>query len=768
MIYRIEKKIKLNSSGNIENNSNNNKNKYSKNNDSNRHDNNIADLENLFWVIWRFHLIKKKIFSFIRSKSNYGVYKYNQIYSVPWMVNNSIGLLKDKVLNKGYLVFSDQLHYEEIKDKKEYGRTFKKKTIFNSITDDKEFYYNLFKNYKQFFLTNFEFTFNLLLKYDCLVGYLVFKELYSKKNSGVYCSEEVFHHNYSDLLVQSIIHSSFNMAEYFIKNYKTSISKRDLKSICANSSDSLIEKFKFILKYAPKSIFDKNLHSFFVNLKFHKLKLRMLLELCYIIVSLKELNEAYPVESLDSEVPIPSKEQVLTRGQLDGLVFSNEELETVVYEFPSDNLAIKSLLEMTVSFSGPQHQEQNSIFLVLKYTKIQIEDQALTKLIGTQEKGLEISKFAILSHYRKINPSSSLFKYTRNDKEKKLKFLKLYCKRFYNSSKEKNLSDQQIAQINQSIYHSLVFFDDFDLFDFFKVLLNSVVSIGKLFVLKSEKILYYYKNKYPQDYKLSVLEFINTEFSVFGEQTLELNAFQFILKNRIDFEAILSSNSGCRKLLEIVKKDDMELEQFKLFVLNTTNEFTFNLKSFFLQSFSEKYYATYFWIKETEHFNRATFLPNQLEDDLLLHYHLQKLEIPENSDQLCNNESLVLKIGQSTGEYNLSVLEFIIRKYYITPQPSSSVVVYKILDYSSRVGNLEPFKFIYDRFPFIYQGGHFIEYSKIFIRNAWLYGYPQLLDFLFNYLGLRKFHSCITETKYNEINRILFLNTYSKKTLFKN
>ncbi|KAM9955938.1 hypothetical protein ACTFIW_002146 [Dictyostelium discoideum] len=115
--------------------------------------------EKLFWKVIKNKFLKTHIFSFINDKSKIQnkIYKYDEIYSVQFLIkNNLIELLKYKV-KRGetlidFLPFLKKRNFQNYKPPIEDPND--RKSIFKVIKNDTEFYQNLFKNYNQNFISN--------------------------------------------------------------------------------------------------------------------------------------------------------------------------------------------------------------------------------------------------------------------------------------------------------------------------------------------------------------------------------------------------------------------------------------------------------------------------------------------------------------------------------------------------------------------------------------------------------------------------------------
>ncbi|KAM9995595.1 hypothetical protein ACTFIY_001788 [Dictyostelium cf. discoideum] len=134
--------------------------------------------ELLFWKVFKNKSIFKTIMSHTQTIST-SMIQYDHIISVESMLNNNqINILKDKVKSNKYLSFFPKELYNF---RVAYQKTMGWYELFIKIQDDKEFYRNLFKNYKDqipFLDNNNKFRIILcqLIAANCVVGLQVLIE----------------------------------------------------------------------------------------------------------------------------------------------------------------------------------------------------------------------------------------------------------------------------------------------------------------------------------------------------------------------------------------------------------------------------------------------------------------------------------------------------------------------------------------------------------------------------------------------------------------
>ncbi|KAM9970078.1 hypothetical protein ACTFIR_001918 [Dictyostelium discoideum] len=138
--------------------------------------------ELLFWKVFKNKSIFKTIMSHTQTLST-SMIQYDHIVSVESMLkNNQINILKDKVKSNKYLSFFSYVFHtlnSVGKNEKEMGWY----ALFLKIQDDKQFYRNLFKNYKDqiSFVDNnnkFGITVGQLIASNCIMGLQVLIEIF--------------------------------------------------------------------------------------------------------------------------------------------------------------------------------------------------------------------------------------------------------------------------------------------------------------------------------------------------------------------------------------------------------------------------------------------------------------------------------------------------------------------------------------------------------------------------------------------------------------
>ncbi|KAM9983715.1 hypothetical protein ACTFIY_000438 [Dictyostelium cf. discoideum] len=117
--------------------------------------------ENLFWKVWKNKYLKSVILNSLKTELKVGVYSYDEIVSVQWLLqNNYIELLKYKAKRGDLLVdFFDFKVYKESKNKKP-------KNLYKQVKNDFQLYKDLFKNYPMYFTQHY-------YKYICNKNHMV-------------------------------------------------------------------------------------------------------------------------------------------------------------------------------------------------------------------------------------------------------------------------------------------------------------------------------------------------------------------------------------------------------------------------------------------------------------------------------------------------------------------------------------------------------------------------------------------------------------------
>ncbi|KAN0000233.1 hypothetical protein ACTFIZ_000684 [Dictyostelium cf. discoideum] len=145
-------------------------------NSNNNYNNN--DMEKLFFSIFRNKYLNNLIFTNLKTEFKKGIYRYDEIVRVGWMIkNHHTELLKYKVLRGEQLIFTSdspegpQTFYDSklrsnfnktylavnlSRDRLDFKkfkkiRIYYKASVFNVFKDDEEFFKNLFNNYKLYF-----------------------------------------------------------------------------------------------------------------------------------------------------------------------------------------------------------------------------------------------------------------------------------------------------------------------------------------------------------------------------------------------------------------------------------------------------------------------------------------------------------------------------------------------------------------------------------------------------------------------------------------
>ncbi|KAM9987911.1 hypothetical protein ACTFIZ_003273 [Dictyostelium cf. discoideum] len=331
--------------------------------------------ELLFWKVFKNKSVFKTIMSHTQTISISKI-QYDHIVSVESMINNNqINILKDKVKSNKYLSFFSNVDYIAL------GRMHQKRIgwyqLFLKIQDDKEFYKNLFKNYKDqipFLDDNNKFGIivDQLITANCIVGLQVLIEnsLYTPtiqnlKDSisgyGIkliklmlpHISNEEIEKNIDDL-VYAISHYSNSYNIYYFENDST----RD---------DEYYETIKFLINLLKSNTKHSNtaiLHLIVIVFDLFKSEkkenLKTLIELITLFDSL-DYWETFKKLAINFKYPWHEEES-----------FNSNEVESLINEFKNKIESIKS------KFSNDQLE--SSVYHPINYQSK--ENDTISKLLS--------------------------------------------------------------------------------------------------------------------------------------------------------------------------------------------------------------------------------------------------------------------------------------------------------------------------------------------------------------------------------------------------
>ncbi|KAM9975021.1 hypothetical protein ACTFIW_008495 [Dictyostelium discoideum] len=360
--------------------------------------NNISNNERLFWKVFRnkylFYLIIDNLSTYKQFRCN--IYKYNEIISVKWMIENQyLALLKYKVSRNEYLVFGNctspfQFNsiYYNINFNTRNNNINNNNYNFNSNNNSNnnnnnnnnnnsnninsemilfkliksncfEFYRELFSNYKYYFISTpntIENTANLIIEMDNKIAFQVLVNQFK------------FKFKFIQILLKAFEFGSFEILEYLISTNSTPLTSEEeneiFKEILLSKDASLLNnQIDFLLNSMKLKLPNNNNNNnfrFSLDLNIFKIPLKLLYET---FKTLSKFEENYNNNNNNNYEENFNK-------------FTDEELNRVVGEFDSDNEIVKSLFQKLipytnkynwVSFKAKDYQSINYSFYQIKY-----------------------------------------------------------------------------------------------------------------------------------------------------------------------------------------------------------------------------------------------------------------------------------------------------------------------------------------------------------------------------------------------------------------
>ncbi|KAN0029722.1 hypothetical protein ACTA71_007858 [Dictyostelium dimigraforme] len=411
---------------------------------------NNEENEKRFWSIYRNCFIRSLIFDKIKTiePMKYGVFKYDQIIEVEWLLNyNYEYLLWWKVKERNYLVFKGSILKE-----------FNKKCLFNYFKDDKEFYSNLLLNYPNYFKPNernSSFLEKMAVEFDNVALFQVLVEQYNHQFN--YC-----------IIEGSIEIGSYEVATYLlslkeneIRSYK--LSNLFTKSMLNPLDEDLSKTVDFFinrLKIQQSNPLVFNCGRFF-NFQIYRQPLRLILDCCYSIVHLKPYlleylnefpsnienvtlirNELKGEDSTMIEQLLSEKYSILTVEELNEikiqLSMDESNLKLEIFKFPSSNEMIKKLYNMLIIFNrkkGEKCMFESFLYYKSKYYHSFISPTSSPFLFNSYRFGifkkedliLKNGEVSCFNHKCSKNVQFKIFEYCPLEEEKQLNFLRSTC-----------------------------------------------------------------------------------------------------------------------------------------------------------------------------------------------------------------------------------------------------------------------------------------------------------------------------------------------------
>ncbi|KAN0033529.1 hypothetical protein ACTA71_007216 [Dictyostelium dimigraforme] len=217
-----------------------------------------GEKELLFWKVFKNKVLFKTIMSHTHTFSNSHI-QFDHLISVESMLNNDqINILKEKVRLNRYLAFFSRPEDDTLLDNQSDTSTTIWSQLFSKIQDDKQFYINLFKNYKnqipiysinnehqyinefkdiyEFnFENRFQYIVNQLVSSNCIVGLqvLIEENLFIPTFEGLLISIKLGRIEIIKLFLSSISKEEIenNLKHYliYIPEYKDNNSLESIK-----------------------------------------------------------------------------------------------------------------------------------------------------------------------------------------------------------------------------------------------------------------------------------------------------------------------------------------------------------------------------------------------------------------------------------------------------------------------------------------------------------------------------------------------------------
>ncbi|KAM9956733.1 hypothetical protein ACTFIR_003464 [Dictyostelium discoideum] len=481
------------------------------NNKKNIKDN--EEYENNFWSIFRNCFIRNLIFKNIKviEPMKFGVFQYNQIIEVEWLLNfNYQYLLWWKVIEGSYLVFKGSILKE-----------IKKKCLFDYFKNDKIFYSKLLLNYPNYFKPtekNSSFLEKIAIEFDnvALIQVLV----------------EEYNHQFNYSIIESSIEiGSYQVAAYLlslkeneIRSYKlsnlfTKIILNPLDEDLSKSLDFFINKLK-IQQNNPLLLSCGRLFSF----QIYRQPLKLILDCCYSLIYLKSYiqeyindfqtnienvtlirNELKGENSIMVEQLLNEKYILLSVEELDQIkckLCSNDDnnLKLEIFKFPSSNDMIRKLYNMLIIFNRKKGEKcMFESFLFYKSKYYHHHNQSLSSSTGLsfispnlspllfksyrfgifkkEDLILKNGEVSCFNHKCSKNVQFKIFEYCPQEEEKQLDFLKAVCE----YSKNEITDKYQKYLINTQTILYCINIDNFDYLQLVVDLLIGKGSCGNLY-----------------------------------------------------------------------------------------------------------------------------------------------------------------------------------------------------------------------------------------------------------------------------------------------
>ncbi|KAM9980246.1 hypothetical protein ACTFIZ_006492 [Dictyostelium cf. discoideum] len=388
------------------------------------------EIDYLFFYCWRNVYIRGLIFNFIKTNktdlinANYGIYNYYQMNDVNLMATNKSlnQLLVEKVEKKYHLNFNfskSGIPFENI------FKNFKNETY-------KEFYYNLFNNYPNYFLSSIDKTAEYSMACDCVVAFQVLVNNFNY--TPINCKQ---------LFIDSILKGSIETSKLINEKFNPKLNQIDYNEIwklLLNKNVGLVIE-ETIPKYDPIGKINQSIeyliielnaplppssppiennnnnNSFkcFIDFSIKNRNLEFILSTCYSISYLKSYLESFisPFPNLTNSF------KILTIKELDEIKMklSKQELESNLQDIETNNEIISKLVGMASKFTNI-----NFYFNMVFYYQHYENNYIYFNVIENQNENLSLFNEILIAHanYKGIIENVDLMDIEPNQKGKSI------------------------------------------------------------------------------------------------------------------------------------------------------------------------------------------------------------------------------------------------------------------------------------------------------------------------------------------------------------
>ncbi|KAN0042927.1 hypothetical protein ACTA71_010559 [Dictyostelium dimigraforme] len=408
--------------------------------------------ETLFWKVWKNKYLLRTIINFLKTELKVGVYSFEEIVSVQWMLqNNYIELLKYKAKRGDLLVdfFNFKVDLQGISNNQPIQNK-KLKNLYKEIRNDFQFYKDLFKNYPLYFNKTY-------YGYECNQSHMVdskFGPRHPRNIKEYTYRESIVNDNVApfslleyenvNIFYEAIEFGSVNIAKYLF-NTKLKPQKNDIIgkvwknhtfiNLASNQNQkdhNIINKIVKLLivdlKLIPPKEMNKVCEDFFhVDIK--SLMVSELYECCFTIALLLEQTQffkeyLYQISKgivrdkymdfngyLQNYLPNPSID-FLTTNQLDEMKsnhrFPNQTngICSKVISISKDDQLVYKLIKMLLPFTNySKCYKDNFFYFNFKYVNNGLLNfKVINKTIHSKEENLKTINYIELKDFNIGNP----------------------------------------------------------------------------------------------------------------------------------------------------------------------------------------------------------------------------------------------------------------------------------------------------------------------------------------------------------------------------